>query len=316
MDSFGSGRLSDEERPDRPNGTLTRVSKVQIEMLVLSLLWQQRAVSNSMMPLSLLVQLCIHMLWVKFSSVCLNLFRNVMNICAQTAAQSLQILFSPPCFFFICCPLCWHSVSHIYLTGSLTQKLIRLRWFEFKSGGEIASLYQCLLTGDSQLQCIPKSQSSVTKRHCAFFPISSARKSYAPQDTKVIYHTDPPTATTCAFKPHTGREASKEMWSCASVVVGCLLQHVCFNSHPPLLAHPHTAAHTPQCWTMWRWSIAHHPFPRCEKLQLKSSPGMFAYSAAGALTHMSLFAEHTHTNILSINLNPYCVPLSLFLYKY
>ncbi|XP_041636644.1 ankyrin repeat and sterile alpha motif domain-containing protein 1B isoform X3 [Cheilinus undulatus] len=26
MDSFGSGRLSDEERPDRPNGTLTRVS--------------------------------------------------------------------------------------------------------------------------------------------------------------------------------------------------------------------------------------------------------------------------------------------------
>lgn len=29
MDSFGSGRLSDEERPDRPNGTLTRGSKVQ-----------------------------------------------------------------------------------------------------------------------------------------------------------------------------------------------------------------------------------------------------------------------------------------------
>uniref|UniRef100_A0A3B4Z765 Ankyrin repeat and sterile alpha motif domain containing 1B n=1 Tax=Stegastes partitus TaxID=144197 RepID=A0A3B4Z765_9TELE len=28
MDSFGSGRLSDEERPDRPNGTLTRISKV------------------------------------------------------------------------------------------------------------------------------------------------------------------------------------------------------------------------------------------------------------------------------------------------
>ncbi|MED6247790.1 Ankyrin repeat and sterile alpha motif domain-containing protein 1B [Ataeniobius toweri] len=27
MDSFGSGRLSDEERPDRPNGTLTRVSR-------------------------------------------------------------------------------------------------------------------------------------------------------------------------------------------------------------------------------------------------------------------------------------------------
>ncbi|KAM9823593.1 ankyrin repeat and sterile alpha motif domain-containing protein 1B [Neosynchiropus ocellatus] len=27
MDSFGSGRLSDEERPDRPNGTLTRVGK-------------------------------------------------------------------------------------------------------------------------------------------------------------------------------------------------------------------------------------------------------------------------------------------------
>ncbi|XP_006780842.1 ankyrin repeat and sterile alpha motif domain-containing protein 1B isoform X2 [Neolamprologus brichardi] len=27
MDSFGSGRLSDEERPDRPNGTLTRASK-------------------------------------------------------------------------------------------------------------------------------------------------------------------------------------------------------------------------------------------------------------------------------------------------
>uniref|UniRef100_A0A3Q2CWE6 Ankyrin repeat and sterile alpha motif domain containing 1B n=2 Tax=Cyprinodon variegatus TaxID=28743 RepID=A0A3Q2CWE6_CYPVA len=27
MDSFGSGRLSDEEHPDRPNGTLTRVSK-------------------------------------------------------------------------------------------------------------------------------------------------------------------------------------------------------------------------------------------------------------------------------------------------
>ncbi|XP_029707434.1 ankyrin repeat and sterile alpha motif domain-containing protein 1B isoform X2 [Takifugu rubripes] len=27
MDSFGSGRLSDEERPDRPNGTLTRVFK-------------------------------------------------------------------------------------------------------------------------------------------------------------------------------------------------------------------------------------------------------------------------------------------------
>ncbi|CAJ1054780.1 ankyrin repeat and sterile alpha motif domain-containing protein 1B isoform X1 [Xyrichtys novacula] len=27
MDSFGSGRLSDEDRPDRPNGTLTRVSK-------------------------------------------------------------------------------------------------------------------------------------------------------------------------------------------------------------------------------------------------------------------------------------------------
>ncbi|KAM7378329.1 hypothetical protein PAMA_013296 [Pampus argenteus] len=27
MDSFGSGRLSDEERPDRPNGTLTRVNK-------------------------------------------------------------------------------------------------------------------------------------------------------------------------------------------------------------------------------------------------------------------------------------------------
>lgn len=30
MDSFGSGRLSDEERPDRPNGTLTRVGKVQL----------------------------------------------------------------------------------------------------------------------------------------------------------------------------------------------------------------------------------------------------------------------------------------------
>lgn len=29
MDSFGSGRLSDEDRPDRPNGTLTRVSKVR-----------------------------------------------------------------------------------------------------------------------------------------------------------------------------------------------------------------------------------------------------------------------------------------------
>ncbi|GLD73483.1 ankyrin repeat and sterile alpha motif domain-containing protein 1B isoform X6 [Lates japonicus] len=28
MDSFGSGRLSDEDRPDRPNGTLTRVSKI------------------------------------------------------------------------------------------------------------------------------------------------------------------------------------------------------------------------------------------------------------------------------------------------
>ncbi|XP_041833007.1 ankyrin repeat and sterile alpha motif domain-containing protein 1B isoform X2 [Melanotaenia boesemani] len=27
MDSFGSGRLSDEERPERPNGTLTRISK-------------------------------------------------------------------------------------------------------------------------------------------------------------------------------------------------------------------------------------------------------------------------------------------------
>ncbi|KAF0029786.1 hypothetical protein F2P81_018891 [Scophthalmus maximus] len=27
MDSFGSGRLSDEDRPDRPNGTLTRVAK-------------------------------------------------------------------------------------------------------------------------------------------------------------------------------------------------------------------------------------------------------------------------------------------------
>ena len=30
MDSFGSGRLSDEERPDRTNGTLTRVFKVPI----------------------------------------------------------------------------------------------------------------------------------------------------------------------------------------------------------------------------------------------------------------------------------------------
>uniref|UniRef100_A0A665W8U2 Ankyrin repeat and sterile alpha motif domain containing 1B n=1 Tax=Echeneis naucrates TaxID=173247 RepID=A0A665W8U2_ECHNA len=29
MDSFGSGRLSDEDRPDRPNGTLTQVSKVR-----------------------------------------------------------------------------------------------------------------------------------------------------------------------------------------------------------------------------------------------------------------------------------------------
>ncbi|XP_034718924.1 ankyrin repeat and sterile alpha motif domain-containing protein 1B isoform X2 [Etheostoma cragini] len=28
MDSFGSGRLSDEERPDRPNGTLTRVKRL------------------------------------------------------------------------------------------------------------------------------------------------------------------------------------------------------------------------------------------------------------------------------------------------
>lgn len=28
MDSFGSGRLSDEEHTDKPNGTLTRVSKV------------------------------------------------------------------------------------------------------------------------------------------------------------------------------------------------------------------------------------------------------------------------------------------------
>lgn len=33
MDSFGSGRLSDEERPDRPNGTLTRVFKVHSEIL-------------------------------------------------------------------------------------------------------------------------------------------------------------------------------------------------------------------------------------------------------------------------------------------
>lgn len=32
MDSFGSGRLSDEERPDRPNGTLTRVFKVRLEI--------------------------------------------------------------------------------------------------------------------------------------------------------------------------------------------------------------------------------------------------------------------------------------------
>lgn len=30
MDSFGSGRLSDEERPDRPNGTLTRATKVRM----------------------------------------------------------------------------------------------------------------------------------------------------------------------------------------------------------------------------------------------------------------------------------------------
>lgn len=29
MDSFGSGRLSDEERTDRPNGTLTQVFKVR-----------------------------------------------------------------------------------------------------------------------------------------------------------------------------------------------------------------------------------------------------------------------------------------------
>lgn len=33
MDSFGSGRLSDEERPDRPNGTLTRVNKVQNSLM-------------------------------------------------------------------------------------------------------------------------------------------------------------------------------------------------------------------------------------------------------------------------------------------
>uniref|UniRef100_A0A3Q1CJQ0 Ankyrin repeat and sterile alpha motif domain containing 1B n=1 Tax=Amphiprion ocellaris TaxID=80972 RepID=A0A3Q1CJQ0_AMPOC len=33
MDSFGSGRLSDEERPDRPNGTLTRISKVLFNVL-------------------------------------------------------------------------------------------------------------------------------------------------------------------------------------------------------------------------------------------------------------------------------------------
>lgn len=32
MDSFGSGRLSDEERPDRPNGTLTRVTKVRMSL--------------------------------------------------------------------------------------------------------------------------------------------------------------------------------------------------------------------------------------------------------------------------------------------
>lgn len=30
MDSFGSGRLSDEDRPDRPNGTMTRVTKVRL----------------------------------------------------------------------------------------------------------------------------------------------------------------------------------------------------------------------------------------------------------------------------------------------
>lgn len=35
MDSFGSGRLSDEERADRPNGTLTRVFKVPLQRKIL-----------------------------------------------------------------------------------------------------------------------------------------------------------------------------------------------------------------------------------------------------------------------------------------
>lgn len=56
MDSFGSGRLSDEERPDRPNGTLTRVNKVQLSVMT---------------EVFDLLEKCLQVLLIKFRSDCL-----------------------------------------------------------------------------------------------------------------------------------------------------------------------------------------------------------------------------------------------------
>lgn len=137
-------------------------------------------------------------------SVCLAEFAGKCNeyLCSNSGSKPADPVF--PTLFFICCPLCWHFVSRIYFTGSLTQKLIRLHWFEFQSEGEIASFYQCLLNGDSQLQC----QSSVTKRCWAFFPNFVSEEVIRTTGHRGHLSHWPPPTTTCTFKPHTYREAS------------------------------------------------------------------------------------------------------------
>lgn len=132
--------------------------------------------------------------------------------------------------------LCW--VSHTFW-----RKLIRLYWFGFQVGGEISGFYQCLLTGETHSCSLFLTASTAWRRAAELFSISWARTLDALRDTEVIYHPDPPPSR--AFNPHTYRKESKEIELCASVLLACLLQHVCLyfsSSHSPSQSNTHRSA--------------------------------------------------------------------------
>lgn len=101
------------------------------------------------------------------------------------------------------------------------------------------------------------------------------------------------------------------MCICSSrpLVAACLFVFL-FPSFSLTYIQQHTHTHLSE-EIFWHWSIARHLFHVCNKLHMKASRGMFAYSAAGAQTHMCMSSHFG-----CINLNPYCAPPRLSLYKH